>query len=71
MEGQIHAISRHMEGQETSDSDPHQGKIQNYLALVRTLQQIINQNTQYSSRECAKLLAGVETAAVRKLQPSR
>ena len=22
-------ISRHMEGQETSDSDPHQGKLQN------------------------------------------
>ena len=33
MEGQIRAISRHMEGQETSDSDPHQGKIQNYLAF--------------------------------------
>ena len=31
MEGQIQAISRHMEGQETSDSDPHQGKLQNYL----------------------------------------
>ena len=24
-------ISGHMEGQETSDSDPHQGKLQNYL----------------------------------------
>ena len=33
MEGQIQAISRHMEGQETSDSDPHQGKIQNHLAF--------------------------------------
>ena len=31
--GQIRAISRHMEGQETSDSDPHQGKIQNYLSF--------------------------------------
>ena len=26
-------ISRHMEGQETSDSDPHQGKLQKYLAF--------------------------------------
>ena len=26
MEGQIQAISRHMEGQETSESDPHQRK---------------------------------------------
>ena len=33
MEGQIRAISRHMEGQETSDLDPHQGKLQNYLAF--------------------------------------
>ena len=33
MEGQIQAISRHMEGQETSDSDPHQGKLHNYLAF--------------------------------------
>ena len=33
MEGQIQAISRHMEGQETSDSDPHQGKLQKYLAF--------------------------------------
>ena len=29
MEGQIRAILRHMEGQETSDLDPHQGKLQN------------------------------------------
>ena len=29
MEGQIRAISRHMEGKETSDLDPHQGKLQN------------------------------------------
>ena len=33
MEGQIRVISRHMEGQETSDLDPHQGKIQNYFAF--------------------------------------
>ena len=33
MEDQIQAISRHMEGQETSDSNPHQGKLQNYLAF--------------------------------------
>ena len=33
MEGQIRVISRHMEGQETSDSDPHQGKHQKYLAF--------------------------------------
>ena len=33
MEGQIQVILRHMEGQETSDSDPHQGKLQNYLAF--------------------------------------
>ena len=33
MEGQIRAISSHMEGQETSDSDPHQGKLQNHLAF--------------------------------------
>ena len=30
MEVQIRAISRHMEGQETSDSDSHQGKLQKY-----------------------------------------
>ena len=29
MEGLIQVISRHMEGQETSDSNPHQGKLQN------------------------------------------
>ena len=33
MEGRIRAISRHMEGQETSESAPHQGKLQNYLAF--------------------------------------
>ena len=33
MEGQIQVISRHMEGQETSDSAPHQGKLQKYLAF--------------------------------------
>ena len=33
MEDQIRAISRHMEGKETSDSDPHQVKLQNHLAL--------------------------------------
>ena len=33
MEGQIQAISTHMEGQETSDSDPHQGKLQKHLAF--------------------------------------
>ena len=26
-------ISRHMEGQETSDLNPHQGKLQEYLAF--------------------------------------
>ena len=34
MEGRIQVISRHMEGQETSDSDPHQGKLQKYLTHV-------------------------------------
>ena len=29
MEGRIQVISRHMEGQETSQSDPNQGKLQN------------------------------------------
>ena len=29
MEGQIQVILSDMEGQETSDSDPHQGKLQN------------------------------------------
>ena len=33
MEGQILVILRHMEGQETSDSDPHQRTLQNYLAF--------------------------------------
>ena len=33
MEGRIQVISRHMEGQETSDSDPYQGKLQNHLAF--------------------------------------
>ena len=33
MEGQIRVISRNMEVQETSDSDPDQGKLQNYLAF--------------------------------------
>ena len=37
MEGQIRVISRHMEGQETSDLDPHQEKIQNYLAFAHIL----------------------------------
>ena len=37
MEGWIRAISRHMEGQETSDSDPHQGKLRNYLAFCTHL----------------------------------
>ena len=34
MECQIQAISRHIEGQETSESDPHQEKLQNYLAFA-------------------------------------
>ena len=29
MKGKIRAISRHMEDQETSDSNPHQAKLQN------------------------------------------
>ena len=33
MEGQIQVISRHMEGQETSDSDAYQGELQKYLDL--------------------------------------
>ena len=33
MEGRIRVISRNMEGQETSDSDPHQGKLRNHLAF--------------------------------------
>ena len=33
MEGRIRLISRHIEGQETSDSDPHKGKLQNHLAF--------------------------------------
>ena len=33
MEGRIQAISRYMEDQETSDLDPHQEKLQNYLAF--------------------------------------
>ena len=33
MEGQIQEISRNMEGQETSGSDTHQGKLQKYLDL--------------------------------------
>ena len=37
MEGQIRVISRHMEVQETSDLDPHQGKLQNYLAFCTHL----------------------------------
>ena len=31
MKGRIRAISRHMEGLETSESDPCQGKLQNIL----------------------------------------
>ena len=31
MKGRIRAISRHMEGQESSESDPHQGKLQKNL----------------------------------------
>ena len=31
MKGQIRAISRHMEGQESNDSDPCQGKLQKDL----------------------------------------
>ena len=37
MEGQIRAISRYMEGQEISDLDPHQGKLQKYLDLCTHL----------------------------------
>ena len=33
MKGQVRAISRHMEGQEISESDPCQGKLQNNLAF--------------------------------------
>ena len=33
MEGQIRVISRHMEGQESSGSDTHEGKLQKYLDL--------------------------------------
>ena len=34
MESQIRAIARHMEGQGTSDLDPHQGKLQKNLAFA-------------------------------------
>ena len=33
MEGQIRVMLRNMEGQETSDSNPHQGKTQKHLAF--------------------------------------
>ena len=33
MEGQIQVIARQMEGQDKSDLDPHQGKLQNPLAF--------------------------------------
>ena len=33
MEGQIRAILRHMEGQDSSGLDTHQGKLQKYLDL--------------------------------------
>ena len=33
MEGQIRVILRHMEGQESSGSDTHEGKLQKYLDL--------------------------------------
>ena len=33
MKGQIQAILRHMEFQEISESDPHQGKLQKNLAF--------------------------------------
>ena len=34
MKGQIQVISRHMEGQETSESDPPQGKLQKDLDFL-------------------------------------
>ena len=37
MKGRMQAILRHMEGQETSELDPHQGKLQNYLAFCTHL----------------------------------
>ena len=37
MEGQIRAISRHMEVQDTSDSDPHQGKLKNIWPFAHIL----------------------------------
>ena len=37
MEGQVQVISRHMEGQESSGSDTHQGKLQKYLDLCTHL----------------------------------
>ena len=35
MEGQIRVISRHMEGHETSELDPLQGKLQNIWTYAR------------------------------------
>ena len=37
MEGPIRENSRHMEGQETSDSDPHQGKLKNIRPFAHIL----------------------------------
>ena len=37
MKGRIRAISRHMEGQETSELDPCQGKLQKDLDFVHIL----------------------------------
>ena len=37
MEGQIRVILRHMEGQETTELDPHQGKLQKYLSFEHIL----------------------------------
>ena len=34
MKGRIRVISRHMEGQESSESDPYQGKLQNDMDFV-------------------------------------
>ena len=37
MKGRIRAISRHMEGQESNESDPCQGKLQKVLDFVHIL----------------------------------
>ena len=73
MEGQIRAISRHMECQETSDLDPHQGKLKNiwpfaHIPMYTGLRFISTYVREKGFKSCIWKITGVFRDDIRNIK---